>query len=63
MSNATVNESEQVGEQEEFDWIEAPPGVVEAIELYEAVMPHYVAAAARLAPISRKISGTSSYSR
>ena len=41
MSNATVNESEQVGEQEEFDQIEAPSGVVEAIELYEAVIPHY----------------------
>lgn len=44
--------------RKKFDQIEAPPGVIEAVELYEAVIPHYVAAAARLDPISR-ISSTS----
>lgn len=65
MSNETAGEVESGGEQEELDQIEAPPGVIEAIELYEAVIPyyvavipHYVAAAARLALTSQKISST-----
>ena len=58
MSNGNADAIEQAVEQGEFDQIEAPPGVIEAIELYEAVMPHYVSAAARLNPISR-ISSTS----
>ena len=36
----------------------APPGVVEAIELYEAAMLHYTAAAAYTVPV-RKTSSTS----
>lgn len=58
MSSGNADVVGQAGEQEEFDQIEAPPGVIEAIELYEAVIPHYVAAAARLDSISR-ISSTS----
>lgn len=58
MSSDTADAIKQASEEEEFNQIEAPPGVIEAIELYEAVMPHYVAAAAQLAPVSR-ISSTS----
>lgn len=58
MSSDNADAVEQAVEQGEFDQIEAPPGVIEAIELYEAVIPHYVAAAARLDPVSR-ISSTS----
>lgn len=36
----------------------APPGVAEAIELYEAAMLHYAAAAAYTVPV-RKTSSTS----
>ena len=40
------------------DEIEAPPGVVEAIELYEAAALHYSRAAAYTIPVSR-VSSTS----
>lgn len=59
MSNETADEVEGGGEQGELDQIKAPFGVIEAIKLYEAVMPHYAAAAARLAPVSRKSSTSS----
>lgn len=53
MANETADEVEGSGEQEELDQIEAPFGVIEAMKLYEAAIPHYVAAAARLASASR----------
>ena len=40
------------------DEFEAPPGVIEAIELYEAAALHYVRAASYTVPVSR-VSSTS----
>ena len=40
------------------DEFEAPPGVIEAIELYEAAARHYVKAASYTQPVSR-VSSTS----
>lgn len=56
MSNKAADEAKGGGELEELDQIKAPFGVIEAIELYEAAMPYYAAAAARLAPVWRRSS-------
>lgn len=59
MASDTAGAIKQSGEQEELNQIEAPPGVIEAMELYKAAMPHYAAAAARLVPRVSRVASTS----